>query len=128
MAHKIHDVGVAQQIGNYSDAIEVAPNARWLVTSGTPGLINGRDLPQDISVQAERAWQHIVDVLAKAGMTVDDIVKVTQSLTRAEDIPSYAKVRSRFLGDLRPAFMLSVVSQLVWPEILVEIEVLAAKA
>ena len=60
-------------------------------------------------------------------MTVADIVKVTQYLTGAEDIPSYAKVRSRVLGDVRPAFMLLVVDQLVWPEILVEVEVIAAK-
>jgi len=38
MAHTIHDVGVASQIGLYSDAIEVQPNLRWLMTSGTPGL------------------------------------------------------------------------------------------
>ena len=37
-------------------------------------------------------------MLDKAGMTVADIVKVTQYLTRAEDIAAYAKVRSRFLG------------------------------
>ncbi len=35
MNHKIHDVGVAKQIGTYSDAIEVAPNLRWLFTAGT---------------------------------------------------------------------------------------------
>jgi enamine deaminase RidA (YjgF/YER057c/UK114 family) len=128
MPHKIQDVGVAKQIGNYSDSIEVAPNLRWLMTSGTPGLTNGRDLPNDITVQAERAWEHIVAMLKQAGMTVPDIVKVTQYLTRAEDIKAYAAVRSRFLGDVRPAFMLAIVPQLVWPEILVEIEVVAAKA
>jgi hypothetical protein len=38
MAHTIHDVGVASQIGSYSDAIEAKPNLRWLMTSGTPGF------------------------------------------------------------------------------------------
>ena len=38
MTHKIHDIGVAKQIGAYSDAYEVAPNARWLFSSGTAGL------------------------------------------------------------------------------------------
>jgi hypothetical protein len=28
MKHKIHDVGVANQMGSYSDAIETAPNLR----------------------------------------------------------------------------------------------------
>jgi hypothetical protein len=32
------------------------------------------------------------------------------------------------LGGVRPAFMLLVVPQLVWPEIPLEIEVIAAKA
>jgi 2-iminobutanoate/2-iminopropanoate deaminase len=36
-------------------------------------------------------------------MTVADVVKITQYLTRAEDIPAYGKVRSRFLDDARPA-------------------------
>lgn len=36
--HRAVDVGVAKQIGAYSDAIETAPNLRWLYTAGTPGL------------------------------------------------------------------------------------------
>src|SRR5262249_16138810 len=34
MNHTIHDIGVARQIGAYSDAIEVGHNLRWLLTSG----------------------------------------------------------------------------------------------
>ena len=129
MAHTIHDIGVASQIGSYSDAIEAKPNLRWLMTSGTPGLaVNGDGLPQDITGQAELAWQHIIGILGKAGMTVTDIVKVTQYLTRADDIAAYAKVRTRYLGQARPASMLLVIPQLVWPEILVEVEIIAAKA
>jgi len=66
-------------------------------------------------------------VLARAGMSVHDVVKVTQYLRREDDIPAYAKVRARFLGDARPASMLLVVAALVRPEFLVEIEVCAAK-
>jgi enamine deaminase RidA (YjgF/YER057c/UK114 family) len=61
-------------------------------------------------------------------MTTADIVKVTQYLTRADDIAGYAKVRTRFLGEARPASMLLVIPQLVWPKILVEVEVVAASA
>ena len=68
MAHTIHDIGVASQIGSYSDAIEAKPNLRWLMTSGTPGLtVNGDGLPKDITGQAELAWQHIIGILGKAG-------------------------------------------------------------
>jgi 2-iminobutanoate/2-iminopropanoate deaminase len=128
MKHAIHDIGVARQIGAYSDAIEVGPNLRWLLTSGTPGLATDGDLPKDISGQTELAWKHVISMLERAGMTVADIVKVTQYLTRAEDIAAYGKVRTRFLGDVRPAAMLLVIPQLVRPDFLVEVEIVAAKA
>jgi 2-iminobutanoate/2-iminopropanoate deaminase len=128
MTHTIHDIGVASQIGAYSDALEVGPNLRWLMTSGTPGLSLTGELPDDISGQAELAWEHIVRMLDRAGMTVNDIVKVTQYLTHAEDIPVYAKVRTRFLAGVRPASMLLVIPQLVRPEFLVEVEIVAARA
>ena len=127
MSHKTHDIGIAKQIGRYSDAVEVGPNQRWLFTSGTPGLSAAGDVPKDMTGQAELAWEHILRMLTQADMAVGDIVTVTQYLTRAEDIPAYAKVRSRFLGELRPAFMLLVIPQLVWPEFLLEVQVTAAK-
>ena len=127
MTHTVHDIGVASQIAAYGDGIGVEPNLRWLLTSGTPGLATTGELPGDISGQAELAWQHVVGMLKQAGMTVADIVKVTQYLTRAEDIPAYGKVRTRFLGDARPASMLLIIPQLVRPEFLVEVEIVAAR-
>jgi 2-iminobutanoate/2-iminopropanoate deaminase len=128
MSHVIHDIGAAGQIGAYSDAIETAPGLRWLLTSGTPGLAEGGELPPDTAGQAQIAWEYVLKMLAQANMQISDIVKVTQYLTRSQDIAAYGKVRSRFLGDSRPASMLLVVPQLVWPEIFVEIEVIAATA
>jgi 2-iminobutanoate/2-iminopropanoate deaminase len=128
MTHTIHDIGVASQIGAYSDALETGPNLRWLMTSGTPGLSATRELPEQISGQAELAWQHVSRMLDRAGMTVGDIVKVTQYLTRPEDIPAYAKVRARFLAGARPTSMLLVIQQLVRPEFLGEVEITAARA
>ena len=61
-------------------------------------------------------------------MSVADIVKVTQYLIRAEDIAAYAKVRNRVLGGFKPASMLLVIPQLVRPEFLVEVEIIADKA
>jgi 2-iminobutanoate/2-iminopropanoate deaminase len=128
MMHTIHDVAISKQIGAYSDAIETKSNLRWLYTSGTPGLSEAGDLPKDIAGQAELAWQHVLTMLKQADMSATDLVKVTQYLTRTEDIKEYARVRSRILGDVRPAFMLLVVPQLVRPEFLIEVEAIAAKS
>jgi 2-iminobutanoate/2-iminopropanoate deaminase len=127
MEHTAQDIRVARQIGSYSDAVEVAQNVRWLVTSGTPEMAADGQLPADIERQSEIAWGHIVTMLRKAEMTVHDVVKVTQYLTRPEDIAAYSKVRERVLGDMRPASTLLVVAQLVRPEFLVEVEVVAAR-
>jgi 2-iminobutanoate/2-iminopropanoate deaminase len=59
-------------------------------------------------------------------MTTADLVKVITSFTNAQDIPAYVKMRSEILGDVRPAFMLQVVTQLIRPDVLVEIEIIAA--
>jgi len=128
MNNTICDIGVARQIGTYSDAIEVPANARWLFTAGTPGLAIEGTSPAGITAQAEMAWRHINHMLQRADMTIKDVVKVTQYLMRAADIPAYAAVRERALAGARPASTLLVVPALVRPDFLLEIEVIAAKA
>ncbi len=122
------NVGVARQIGTYSDGVETSPSARWVFTAGTPGLMPDGTYPAGIVAQAEQAWKNVLAILAQADMGVQDLVKVTHYLVRDEDIKDYVAVRARYLGHARPASMLLVVPGLVKPEILVEIEAIAAKA
>jgi 2-iminobutanoate/2-iminopropanoate deaminase len=128
MANRIHDIGIARQIGTYSDAVEAPANARWLITAGTPGLDANGKVPSDFGAQAELAWSHIVTMLERADMSVHDLVKVTQYLVRSSDIAAYAEVRARHLGSARPASLLLIIPGLVRPEFLLEIEAYAAKA
>ena len=128
MTNQMMDIGVARQIGTYSDAVTVPANARWLHTAGTPGLGTDGKVPPDVTGQAELAWAHIKTMLDRAGMTVHDIVKVNQYLLHASDIPAYAKVRLKTLGDARPASLLLVVPDLVRPDFRLEVEVYAARA
>ena len=121
------NVGVAAKIGTYSDAIETAPGARWLITSGTPGLDVQGTLPEDFASQATLAWENCLRMLAAADMGVHDIVKITQYLTRRADLEAYRPIRSRFLGEARPASMLSFVNELVWPNMYFELEIIAAR-
>jgi enamine deaminase RidA (YjgF/YER057c/UK114 family) len=123
-----HDIGIAAHIGAYSDAVEVAPGARWLAISGTPGLAPDGTIATDFEEQAAQAWSNVCDALSKASFNVDDLVKITQYLTSADDIATHAQVRARFLGSARPASMLVVVPALVWPEMSIEIEAWAARS
>jgi enamine deaminase RidA (YjgF/YER057c/UK114 family) len=121
-----HNVGVSDHLGEYSDGVQVSGPARWLITSGTPGLDADGRLPDDFAVEAENAWSNILAILEDAGFTIDDLVKVSATLVRAEDIPTYRAIRERVLGEARPALMLSVVDQTVRPDFRIEIEVIAA--
>ncbi|MES2073004.1 MAG: Rid family hydrolase [Pseudomonadota bacterium] len=123
-----HNIGVAAQIGTYSDAVQVPPGATWLITAGTPGLALDGSLPDTMAGQAELAWQHILAMLDRAGMGIADVVKITHYLKHEADIAEYARIRSRFLGEARPASMLLIVPALVRPGFLLEIEVIAARA
>lgn len=125
--NKVHDAGVAAKIGTYSDAIEVPAGARWLITSGTPGLDEHGKLPAAFTDQATQAWENVLRMLKAAGMGVEDIVKITQTLTRPTDLEAYRPIRAKYLGSARPASMLSFVSELVWPNIFFELEVIAAR-
>lgn len=126
--NRMLNIGVAQKIGTYSDGVEVSGNVKWVFTAGTPGLLPDGTYPKGVTAQAEQAWKNILAILAEAGMGVKDLVKVTHYLVRDEDIKDYVVVRSRYLGDARPASMLLVVPGLVKPEILVEIEAVASRA
>lgn len=122
-----HDIGVSRHLGFYSDAIEVAPNVRWLLTAGTPGFSPNGTLPLDFASQAENAWDNVKRALEDAGFSLADLVKVTTSVTNADDIAAYKDIRRKALGDLKPAFMFQVVPGLIRPEILIEVEAWAAK-
>ena len=121
------NAGIATHIGKYSDAVEVADAKRILYVSGTPGIDDERgELPEDFVGQAELAWKNIIAILAAADMGVEHIVKLTQHLIRREDLAVYRDIRSRYLGTCEPASMLTFLPELVWPEMLIELEVVAA--
>jgi enamine deaminase RidA (YjgF/YER057c/UK114 family) len=119
---------IAPPAGLYTHGIEVAPDSRWLAISGQVGAGADGKVPAEFDRQVENVWRNITAILQDAGMGIDDIVKVTVFLTRAADIPAYRAVRDRITGDARPASTLVVVSSLVRPEWLVEVEAWAARS
>jgi enamine deaminase RidA (YjgF/YER057c/UK114 family) len=96
--------------------------------AGQIGVRPDGSVPATIEEQTEVVWQNILAVLADAGMGIGDVVKITSFLTRFENFPKFAQVRAQYLGSHRPASTLLVISSLARPELLVEVEAIAAKA
>jgi len=126
---KIHNPPtIADPIGTYSHGVEAPPNARWLYIAGQIGIRKDGSVPPTVEAQTEVAWQNVVEILGAAGMKVTDLVKITQYLTRLDHFPRYAATRAKFLAGHRPASTGLIISSLVKPEYLVEVEAIAAKA
>jgi 2-iminobutanoate/2-iminopropanoate deaminase len=121
-----YDAGFSHQIGRYSDAISIpaGQDHTQIIVSGTPGLNAEGCIPSDFAEEARQAWRNVGAILQKAGASISDIVSVRQYLTRAEDLPTYVEIRKEMI-EHEPAFMLSVVSAMVWPSIHVELEAIA---
>ena len=127
--NKVHNpAAIAAPIGVYSHGIEVPPNARWLYIAGQVAVKQDGSVPASIEEQSELVWQNILAILAHAGMTMTDVVKVNVYLTKTENVPKFGAIRSKHLGSHRPASTLVVISALAKPEFLVEVEAIAAKA
>jgi len=112
----------------YSQAVLVPENYRWLHISGQVGCDKQQKLGPDFATQATLAWQNVIAVLTGGGMSVHDLVKVTILLTRPSDIPASRIARDQALQGAAPASTLMILAGLAHPDMLVEIEAIAAKA
>src|SRR3954463_12423346 len=117
---------VAAPFGPYSHAVEVPEGSRLLYISGEVGVLPEGTVPQGIEAQAEVCWQNIIAILADAGMTIGDLVKITTYLVRPEDVAAAGAARARYFGDARPGSATIIVKALVMPQWLIEIEAVAA--
>jgi 2-iminobutanoate/2-iminopropanoate deaminase len=127
MNRKYNPSTIAPPAGRYTHGIEVPPGARWLHVSGQVGKAPDGSTPAGIGQQTENCFRNISAILAEAGMSFADVVKLTVLLTRDSDIAGFREARDRVIGDARPASTLMVISRLAMPEWLVEIEAIAAK-
>ena len=80
----------------------------------------------DIRAQTRKTLENLQAVLAEAGATMDDVVKVTVFVTNlSEHFAAIHEIRAEFFASDYPASTLVEVSRLVDPEMLIEIEAIA---
>lgn len=119
---------IAAPVGKYTHGIEVPPNARWLYIAGQVGLEPDGSIQNGIDTQARRALQNVVEILKSADMSVENLVRTNIYLVDRSHVAAFRAARDEVMGDHRPASTLVIVDSLVSPELLVEVEAIAAKA
>ena len=111
--------------GAYPQAVEVTGPARWLYLSGQIPVAPDGSLAADFTGQCEQVWDNLETQLRAAGMTLDNLVKVTTFLSDRRFALENREVRLRRLGDRQTA--LTVIVAGIFDEAwLVEIEAVAA--
>jgi len=84
-------------------------------------------MPDGVTSQSRNCFKTIEAALKEAGFALADIVRATYYLTDVKDADAHFAVCGEFLGEIRPAATLLVVSALLRPEMKVEIEVTAKR-
>ena len=79
----------------------------------------------DAGAQSEQCFKNVEAALTAAGAGWDDVAKITCFLVNVADYPAYAAARQRLFPQNGPASSTVIVSALVRPEYLVEIEAYA---
>jgi len=123
---------LGEPLGLYSHGV-AAPSGELVVVAGQVGIDRaGRLAGTDVVSQTRQALENVRAVLAAAGCTMRDVIRFQTFLTRAEDIDGFMQARrevfpKHFADGTYPPNTLVVISRLVRPELLVEIEAMAMK-
>ena len=111
--------------GSYPGAVEVVGPTRWLYRSGQIPVGPDGALATDFTGQCEQVWANVETQLAAAGMTLDNLVKVTTFLSDRAYALENREVRLRRLAGRQPALTV-IITGLFDAAWLVEIEAVAA--
>jgi len=105
-----------EPIIGFSRAVRVGRSVH-LSGTGPVGADN-----EDAAGQTRRIFAIAEEALAKAGATINDVVRTRMYLTHAEDWEAVGRVHGEFFGAVRPAATMVVVAALLNPAWRIEIE------
>jgi enamine deaminase RidA (YjgF/YER057c/UK114 family) len=113
-----------EKIAGYSRAVV---DGEFCFVSGTTGYDYAKmAISPDVGEQTEQCFANIRKALAEAGFALEDTVRVQIHLVHAGDFDKVAAIVGKHFKDIRPANT-TVVSQLLNPDMKIEIEVTAKK-
>ena len=114
----------------YTHVVEVAGAARTVYIAGQVAFDkNGQVVGKgDMKAQTEQVYKNLGAALAAARASFKDVVKMNTYITDMSQAQVTRDVRARYFGETLPASTLVQVVALARPELMIEIEVIAAIA
>ena len=106
----------------FSQAVR-SENLLWV--SGQVGIDENFKAGANIEEQTTLAFQNLENIIKAAGGTLSDIVELVTYHTSMADMKGFSKVKSKFIPDNFPAWTAIGVTELVLPDLLVEIRATA---
>lgn len=122
----LNPAAIAPPFARYSHGMEVPAGRRFVFCSGQLGIAADGTVPDDVGAQADLCFANITAILAEAGMTLADIVRINTYVTDRAHMKGYMESRDAHVGTPPPASTLMIVAGFTRPEFKVEIEVVAA--
>ncbi len=120
--------GIYAPTWDFSQAVKVVNPGSLVYLSGIMGYRPDGTMPEGIVAQSEQLWQNLAAVMAAAGGSLADIIKVTVYV--GEDYLDHRAelraVRSQYFAEPFPASTLVQVAGFANPEYLIEVEAVAA--
>lgn len=113
---------------SYSHVVEVEGGRLLFVSGQVPVNAQRQVTSQDFRAQVERVYDNLETVLQSVGAGFENVVRTTNYLTNISQAKVFREVRDARFAHLqtRPASTTIVITSLVEPEYLLEIEVIAA--
>jgi enamine deaminase RidA (YjgF/YER057c/UK114 family) len=112
----------------YTHVVEVAGPSKIVYIAGQVAFDVQRQVVGrgDMKAQTEQVYRNLEAALAAAGASFKDVVKMTTYLTDMAQAQVTREARARYFGDTLPASTLVQVVALAHPDLMIEIEVVAA--
>lgn len=110
------------KVMRFSQAVRVADTI-WV--SGQVGMDKDGRIPEGLKEQAELAFENLRTVLEAAGSSLADIVELTTYHRDLGDARAFSRVKNRFFTEDYPAWTAVGVTELVYPDLLLEIKAVA---
>jgi enamine deaminase RidA (YjgF/YER057c/UK114 family) len=112
----------------YTHVVETIGNVKMVYVSGQVAFDGNGNVvgAGDMNAQTEQVFKNLDVALRAAGATFADVVKMNGYTTDVSKVAVVREVRARYFGANAPASTFVEVKGLVRPELMLEVEVVAA--